>query len=420
MTMTTKAVTRAGALAACFALAACGSILDVESAGRIEDDDLNDPDAVPGIVVGISSDLMEAYDATLDDVSLAALELWHGGSYDYADIPRGIITPEDVNGEWAEMQQARWVAEQGIMRIAGMEAFADQFEDSPFVARAYLLAGLSNRLLGESVCTTAIDGGPELPNTEHFVRADSLFTRAIQIGTAAGDEDIVAAAYGGRASVRAWQGQWAAAAQDAQQVPSDFAYMVLFGTEDDNDIHFETYSRPEYTVWNTEFEDHPDDPRAPWHIFYLTDGSVRPSANGADPFYQQEKYDETGADVPAVKGTEMLLLRAEAALVQNPNATGIAEAVGLMNSARDEFGMTPLSPTPATLDEAWDALFYERGATLWMEGRRLWDFRRWWENTGPAHNDWRQSASPDPQGTTLRDVCIPISENERRANPNFD
>lgn len=416
---TMRALTRVGALAATLALGGCSGILDVESPGRIEDDDLNDPDAIPGIVVGMSSDLMEAYDSALDDISLASLELWHGGSYDYADIPRGIITPEDVNGEWAQMQQARWVAEQGIQRIAGMEAFADQFESSALVARAYLLAGLANRFLGENVCTTTIDGGPEVPNTEHFVRADSLFSRAIEIGTAADDEDIVAAAYAGRASVRAWQGDWAAAVQDAQQVPLEFEYEVLFGTEDDNDIHFETYSRPEYTVWNTEFEDHPDDPRAPWSIFYLADGTIRPSANGADPFYQQEKYTVTGADVPATKGTEMLLLRAEAALVLNPNAAGITQAVGLMNQARAEYAMDPLSPTPTTLEEAWNALFYERGATLWMEGRRLWDFRRWWENTGPAKNEWRQTASSDPQGTTLRDVCIPISENERRANPNF-
>lgn len=404
---------RGALLVACWLpLAACSDVLEVDSPGRIADEDLNDVDAIPGLVIGMSSDLMEAYDASLDDISLASLELWHGGSYDYADIPRGIILPEDVNGEWGEMHQARWVAERGIERMKAMDAFADEFDSSPLVARAYLLAGLANRLLGENVCETAIDGGPREPNTVHFDRALEQFSEAIRIGEAAKATDIVAAAYGGRASVRAWLGDWAGAVEDAKKVPTSFIYWILFGTENDNDIHFETFSRPEYTVYLTEFMDHPNDPRVPWRTVFDATGDTAKGANGSTPFLQQLKYSETGADVPAVKGTEMLVLRAEAAL----RAGDIDAAMSLINEARAFYEMSALS-TPATLEEAWDILFYERGATLWMEARRLWDFRRWHEQTGPGHSDWRQENSLDP--SRLRDVCIPISDEELRANPNL-
>ena len=137
---------------------ACGKLFDVESPGRIADENLNQPDAAPGLVVGMSYDLASAMNGTLQTLALASGELWHGGSYDFGDIPRGIIQPEDVNGDWASMMQARWVTEHGIERIA---SFTDpaQFAKSPLVARAYLLAGFANRLIGEAVCETVHDGG---------------------------------------------------------------------------------------------------------------------------------------------------------------------------------------------------------------------------------------------------------------------
>src|SRR5688500_10111989 len=95
-------------------LGACGDIFEVESPGRIADKDLNDRDAIPGLVVGMSYDLAGAMNATVDLSSLASGELVHGGSYDWAEIPNGIILPEDVDGTWASLVQARWVAEQGI------------------------------------------------------------------------------------------------------------------------------------------------------------------------------------------------------------------------------------------------------------------------------------------------------------------
>lgn len=399
---------RAVVLAALIPLAAgCGDIFDTEAPGRIADENLDNKEAIPGLVVGMSYDLAQAVDGLLEAwVPLAAGELFHGGSYDWADVPNGVILPEDVDGIWGTMQQARWVAEAGIERIRGiMESESGAFEKSPQVARAYVLAGFANRTLGENVCETAIDGGPREPNTVHFQRAVDQFTEAIAIGTAAGNSDVVTAAYGGRASVRAWLGDWDGAVQDAQNVPVGFTYYAKLSADgESNQIAYETHDRFEYTVFNTEWANLPNDPRVPWEILHESDGTVSTGANGSTPHYQQQKYNSTGDDVPLTKGTEMLVLRAEAAL----RKSDINGAFALLNQARDHYGMPPLT-APASLTEAWRVLHVERGATTWLENRRLWDLRRWVEETGPAHHTFLET----------RDRCIPISQEEMNTNPNL-
>lgn len=398
---------RDAALVALLPLAACGDIFETEAPGRIEDENLNDPSAVAGLVVGMSYDLSQAMDEMLEAwVPLASGELWHGGSYDWSELPRGVIPPDEVNTPWGSMQQARWVAEDGIERIRGiLDASTGGFDSSPLVARAYLLAGMANRLLGENVCETAINGGGREPNTVHFERAIGQFDQAIQIGTAAGSSDFVAAAYGGGASVKAWLGDWEGAVADAQQVPVGFVYNApLSADAESNQIAYETHDRFEYTVYNTEWAARPDDPRAPWVIVHNADGSIANGSNGATPHYQQQKYTNTGDDVALTKGTEMLVLRAEAALRNN----NIAGAFALLNQARDFYDIAPLA-TPANLAEAWQILHVERGATTWLENRRLWDLRRWFAEQGPAHHDFLAN----------RDQCIPISEEEMNSNENL-
>lgn len=394
---------RLGLVGALLPLAACGDLLDVSSPGRIADEDLNNLDAMPALVTGMSFDLAQGIDSGLQEIVLASGDLWHSGSYDFADIPRGIILPEDVDGMWGSMQQARWVAESGIERM--QEVMDDRFETSALSSRAYLLAGFANRFLGENICEAVIDGGAAQSHTVHFDRAIDQFTRAIEIGQRANATALVTAAYGGRASMKAWKGDWAGAVADAQQVPVDFSYDAQYQLPDPaNDLAYETTSRKEFTVFNTRFEDHPDDPRAPWKVVYLNDGSVAAGQNGATPFYQQLKYVDQASDIPLVKGTEMLVLRAEAALRDGD----VAGAFALLNQARAAYGMDPLA-VPGTLDEAWDTLHYERGATVWLEGRALWDMRRWYAESGPAHHDFLEG----------RDKCIPISKEERDSNPNL-
>ena len=390
-------------------VAACSDVLslDVEAPGRIADDDLNTQDAMTGLVAGMSYDLTQAMDSYLEQVSMAGGDLWHGGSYNYGTIPRGIISSEDAlwDGAYGSMQQARWVAEQGLVRMKSV--LTEAYERSPLVARAYLLGGFANRNLGEIQCESTVDAGPVVANTEHFKRADSLFTRAITVGGGASRTDLVNAAYGGRASVRAWLGDWTAAEADAAKVPAAFTYFAIYSTQPgavSNDLVFETTSRKEFTVYNTRWETVTNDPRMPWVIKYDNKGQVERGQDGETPFYQQQKLKTQDDDVRLTHGSEMLVLRAEARL----RANDIPGMVDMLNQARVVYGMGAVT-TPATPAEAWELLRFERAATLWLEGRRLWDMRRW-DAMGPPARD---SFADD------RELCFPISAEEKRVNPNI-
>lgn len=409
------------ALMALVATAGCSEVLslDVEAPGRIADDDLNSQDAVPGLVAGMSYDLTQAIDGALQEILLAGGDLWHSGSYDFGTYPRGILLqePADWDGEYGSFQQARWVAEDGLRRIADILEPA-AFERNASVARAYVLAGFANRWLGENQCASTVDGGPAFNRTynagsggwqfEHFERADSLFTRAIAVGQAAGRTAEVNAAYGGRASIRAWKGDWAGAVADAQQVPAGFVYEAIFSTTSGavlNDLVDETTDRKEFTVFNTMWEQTTTDPRVPWVIVYDNSGQVEKGQDGETDFYQQRKFLTEDDDVPLTKGTEMLVLRAEAAL----RSSDIPGMVGLLNQARAEYGMADIAAVPATEADAWVLLRTERAATVWLEGRRLWDLHRWKEEGAPK---------ADPYAAD-RDTCFPISREESRVNQNI-
>jgi hypothetical protein len=424
---------RLGGAAALIAVAVgCHGIFNVESPGRIADADLNSPDAVPGLVEGIANRLATAFGTHSDMVMFPALvsgEMTHGGSYAWDQDPAGIATPDDgyLGNAWGATQVARWVAEADLQRMYSDSVLGPaDFAKSSYVSRAYLLGAIANRTLGEVFCSAIIDGGPAQSSTVYFDLAKGQADSAITIGQAAGSgaNNYVTAAYGVRASVKAWEGDWAGAATDAQQVPDGFVYSsVMQLPAPDNGVWYETHSRNEYTVYNTFMSDstkaaledmdgpawsstHDADPRAPWKILHNADGSVKKGANGNTPAYQQNKYDQQTSDIPHVKGTEMLVLRAEAALRQG--TPDIAGAYALMNQARAVYGLPALT-TAATIDVAWKDLHYERSATTWLEGRHLWDSSRWFNETGPSHSD----------AMAGRDQCLPVSLSEINSNTNL-
>jgi hypothetical protein len=411
-----------GILGVLLPLGAC-NILDVESPGKITDDSLNNPDAFPSLVYGMSYSLANANDNVEEIQTLLSGEMWHGGSYDWGKIPRGIILPEDVDNSWAWMQQAQWVTDHGIERMQSVYTPED-FGSSPLVAQAYLYGGFADRLIGELVCEAVIDSAAPQPNTVEFDRAKDKFTKAIEIGTAAGlddDDPLILAAYGGRASVTAWLGDWAAATADAEKVPVDFQYDAILNASanNQNTIAYETHARFEYTLWGTVFADHYGDPRVPWDTLFTgpthDTTEIQTGANGSSEMFQQNKYDNVDDDIPLTHGTEMLVLRAEAAL-RLDGAAGIGPAFDLLNEARASYGMSALA-TPATLEEAWNTLHYERAATVFLENRHLWDVRRWYAEEGPAHYDFL-APHPELGQDYERDSCIPISREERNSNPN--
>jgi starch-binding outer membrane protein, SusD/RagB family len=147
-------------------------------------------------------------------------------------------------------------------------------------------------------------------------------------------------------------------------------------------------------VWMTD-----RDVRAPWDTV-RTGSTLTRGQDGTTLFFRQRKYNTIGDPVALAKGTEMLLIRAEAALRSN----NVTSAMTFINQERATFSLPALTAT--TVDAAFTILMRERGALLWLEGRRLWDLRRW---------------LAEGRNTTLRgrSVCVPISLEEQGANPNL-
>ena len=391
-------------LALALAPAGCG-ILDVSNPGPIEDEKLDSPESAAALVYGMSHDLSSSLNLLVEMAAVVSDELTFSGSFGNFGGINGVVEPDDMNSTWRRAQRARWVAENGVERLKN--SLGDEYETSANAARANLLAGISGRFMGENFCQAVIDGGPAQDRSVYFERAEGYFTEAARLADAAGVPAYKTAALGGRAEVRAALGRWSEAAVDAQAVTTGFSYDAYYSGDNSsqlNAIADETQTTYQFTVYGNRWAEHHGDPRAPWDTLYASGGTIAKSANGNTPVFQQNKYVSLGAPIPLVTGVAMRTLQAEAAL----RANDMDGMTGHLNDARAHYGMAALG-VPANATDAWSVLRYERGATTWLEGRRLWDLSRWYAETGPAHDDFMAN----------RSKCLPVSEDEMQTNPNF-
>lgn len=407
-------------------------LFDVKNPGKILDDDLNTSEGVSALVVGMSSDFSSSYDSYSFMQARLTDEMAGSGSYfSTGRLRRGLFDSEDADGYWNGVHRARWVSEAGIQRMQEIEGFT--FQGSELTARAYLLGGLANRWFGEGFCEVLFsapfesdDGSPQ-PRSAAFERAIPELEAAISHGQSAGASDVVTAAHGALASVLAWLGRWDEAMTHSAQVPTDFVYNAVYSDNsgrETNQIWNESHGRHEISAYGSLAGSFPEpgDPRAPF-TDCTVDANNCPSANGADgetAHYRQEKYPDQGGDIPLVKGTEMRLLEAERAILQNDLATFNAK----VNAVRAHHGLAAVTATEIgagitggadggpnlTSMTAWDILDRERHLTNWLEGRRLWDLHRW------DHPHLDGGGVVYEATVARRASCLPISDQECQTN----
>jgi hypothetical protein len=291
-------------------------------------------------------------------------------------------------------------------------------------------------MAGEHVCSTVIDGGPELPFTVHFARAESAFTEALSIAQYQKNTNLTQAAYAGRASVRTWRGNWTGAAEDAAQVPSTYVYSTPFNTVDQtqsNSLAIATVdvTRRNFTLWNTFYGDNYDqfkDPRTPYRknpdiaqrnglgtVPDLGDGK---GIYGAVPYWQQRKYITdasalSNAPIRLSTGREMMLITAEAKL----RSGDFQGALTIINQIRSTVGVALRTAT--TSDQTWTWLKLEKLIELWLEGRALGERRRWLGDGADKAAPGDLPANLRMDDRTGKDRCFPISLNEYNTNPNL-
>jgi len=396
-----------------FVMLVSGCQLDVTNPGPIQAEALDDPKALTAVVNGAGRDLAEALNWVAYTGGAVALEIFPAGSTgSFGITPRqqnGILADDDGNDWWNQAQRARWTSEDAIERIKRVLPTATTNVN---LAQALIWAGFANRLLGENFCDGVINSGPLEPYTVYLERAEANFTEAITVATAANNANLVSAATAGRASVRLLRNNLTGATTDAAALPNAYVYrMPYFTTDLDqyNRIYWASANQPyrAHTVWNTFYDNYrktTKDPRVPFDSSAtVLVGDAAVGNLGRVRWYFQTKFSGQTSPINLVSGWEMRLIEAEAKLV----ASDVAGAMTSLNAHRVALGLTPWTAANAT--DAWTALKRERGIELWLEGRRLGDFRRWAALNRPGTSD----------DMTGRNLCFATPLSEKETNPNF-
>ena len=340
----------------------------------------------------------------------------------------------DLNDHWQQASRARWLAEETVRRMIAVGPPEPGEVQTPaqyntLLMQAHVYAGYANRVMGENFCEAVIDGGPLEANSVFFTRAEAAFTAALAVtgATPATAAILTPAATAGRAAARVYLGNWAGAASDAATIPIGFVYnLPYFSLGEDaqrNRIAYASANTPyrAHTQWSTWYRDYigtTPDPRIAINLASTLKGDAAIECCGVVDFLPQLKHATSASPIRLASGREMLLIRAEERLRQaTPDVAG---AMAFINQVRTNAGTATVTATTAT--EAWRLLKRERGIELWLEARRLGDFRRWAATATPGALDPLESVSPTPttgSHLTRQDLCFPVSRSERETNPNI-
>ncbi len=418
-------------LGAAILVLAAGAACDFEvtNPGPTDDAFLDRSEAHQAVANGAARTLFEALANVAYTSSAVTRELFPAGSTssfgisNNQQVGRLEWDDEHINdGPWVPVQRSRYIGESGFERFA--ETHDGGNNGYKPAVEAALWAGYANRMLGDSWCEAAVDGGPIVTRTEMLQRAEEWFSNAIDAaGSTASLSTQRTAAIAGRASVRVHLGDWAGALSDAGQVATDFVFYARYedAQQDQfNRTYFAGADQPyrAVTTWNTWVRDYygeTGDPRVPSvDTGLLGDAAVQMVGNVRVPFYRQMKFDERGSDIRLSSGYEMRLIEAEADLKNND----IAGAMAILNGRRAELGLDPLAP--GDLSEAWTLFKRERAIELWLEGRRMGDLYRWRATGTPgALHELETAGSATSYLDVQQTLCYPIPKFEREANPNI-
>lgn len=304
----------------------------------------------------------------------------------------------------------QWLAEGQCVACVGwgpeggelLEGSGDIYDPGNVVdADSIMKTAITWAEMAEPVAQAAIAAGRTNeyePTFEHFIPENSLY-----------------ASYAIQAMGYLWLEDYAQADEFAAKVPIDWVWNQYSHEENNwrNQWVYYTNQWALVTAWgtpiSTTFGD-VEDPRIPWvscgeYNEGLTVGGRRRSSSeyqdfrdnegcrtyaysgryrtydGDLPNYAQLKYTSWDDELPLLDGQEMKLVRAEVAL----RGGNLGAMTGYLNEIRALHGLDPITQ-PATAgaleypnaeDDAWSILDRESLFTLWLNGRRYANFRRW-------------------------------------------
>ena len=416
-----------------FGASACSDItsLKQENPGTLSVESLYVPANAQLLVNGAIGDFECAYNRYVVGSGLFADELTvaisQSANYDY-DARRlltnasygtnncGSPTPSSYQqpGIYTPLSVARATADTALARLEG---WTDQevAKRQKLIGQAATYAGYSLVLLGEGMCTAAINLGPELQPAQLFNEAIARFTKAIDAATAANDAATLNLARLGRARAELDLGgaqNLAAAAADAATIPADFVATTspdAINARRQN-IVFMSIAQSSFSTVDTSFRNvlvpggTTQDPRVA-----VLDLNRNGTAAGSRLFIPVK---DNANNAPVRLGS---YAEAQLIIAENAAATGdLAAAVTATNKARSRTAGLPkyVLPVGATAADVKAQIIEERRREFFMEGHRLGDLRRYGLPFLPA-----AGASYQYGGAYGTQTCFPLPDVERINNP---
>ena len=290
------------------------------------------------------------------------------------------------------------------------------------IGQAAAHAGYSLILLGEGMCTAAINGGPELSRAQVFAEAEARFTTAIDAATTANNAAILNMARVGRARARLNQNKTAEARADAALVPAGFVRNASYSAANarrENLVYGQQfvglYSSIDPSFRDLTFGGVPD-PRVPVVQARTAAGGPQKGHDQATDIWRTTKYSGLASPIPIASYDEAQLIIAEIdAAAGTP--TGTANAVTIINDLHTRAGIPVYAG--GTAAEVQAQVREERRRELFLEGQRLGDIVRFNVTLSPAAG----TAYPVKGGVygsaAGNQACFPLPDVEKNNNPNF-
>lgn len=388
----------------------CHLMTTPDNPQTINANSLGGPAAYEARLVGTTSD----FGASLDDAAtyggLFTDELEWGGSF----VARQDIDLRNVKSNNDIVASEPYTALQTAAKtskdlLADMMAgkFGDQLPDpknSADLARVALFAGYSRLYLADLFCTLAFDNtGPEYTSAEVYKMAEDYFTQALQASNAT--SDVKNAAHVGRARARLDMGDSTGALSDAQAVPQGFEYIVHYSgvtTREENLVNGLTWLAERLSVAPT-FQDLTIDSTA------QPDPRVQVSPTGGTGFNggvlqnNPVKYNARTSPIRLASWAEAQYMIAE---IQGGDV-----ARQIIDDVRASQGISETWDASHTATDAQirSKVIDERSRTLFLEGQRMGDLRRYKAAIG---------LDLFPTGSGYgSETCMPLPDLERDNNP---
>jgi hypothetical protein len=322
----------------------------------------------------------------------------------------GTCNSSQIPGVYTTLSVARAAGDTAMSKLEGWtdEQVPNRVK---LIGQSAAYAGYSLVLLGEGMCSAAINVGPELTPAQLFAEARARFDKAISSATAANDDITLNLARLGRARTLLNLGDVAAAATDAALIPQGFVVNFVPNATDprrQNQVFIHTrqanYSTVDHSYRNLTFSGEPD-PRV------AVDSTGQTGTAGAHAhLWAPAKDSALTSPIAIAKWAEAQLILAEAKIA----ADDLDGAVDIINGLHDRAGIPRYNGTGATTDQVRAQLIEERRRELFLEGHRLGDIRRYNLPLDPA------PGSPYVNGGTYGDQrCFPLPDVERINNPNI-